>query len=102
MRNAQTAFEKRGDAMRGLWKVLAVSVAVVTGLSFGLPTGRPEAQQKNLLVAKKTAAAPAVDGSLDAAWNAAQPLVVRAIGGKNLPGGSTEVSLRSVVAGDTT
>jgi Ethylbenzene dehydrogenase len=87
--------------MNSSWKALVTFVAAVTGLSLGLATGRPEAQQKNLLVSKKTAAAPALDGSLDATWSGAQPLVVKAIGGKNLPGGSTEVTLRSVIAGDT-
>jgi hypothetical protein len=87
--------------MSSSWKALVVFVAAVTGLSLGLATGRPEAQQKNLLVSKKTAAAPALDGSLDGMWSGAQPLVVKAIGGKNLPGGSTEVTLRSVIAGDT-
>jgi hypothetical protein len=82
-------------------KALVVFVAIVTGLSFGLALGRPEAQQKNVLVAKKVAAAPAADGSVDAVWSGAQPLTVKAVGGKNLPGGSTDVTLRSVVAGDT-
>ena len=81
--------------------IFVAFVAVLTGLSVGLAVGRPEAQQKNLLVSKTVVAAPAVDGSLDATWNGAQPLIVKAIGGKNLPGGSTEVTLRSVVAGDT-
>ena len=78
-----------------------VLVAMVTGLSFALAIGGAEAQQKNILVSKKVTSAPATDGSLDAAWNGATPLVVKAVGGKNLPGGSTEVTLRSLVAGDT-
>jgi len=81
--------------------VLVVFVAIVTGLSLGVMTGRPEAQQKNVLTARTIAAAPALDGSLDGAWKGAQPLVVKAVGGKNFPGGSTEITLRSVVAGDT-
>jgi hypothetical protein len=54
-----------------------------------------------VVVAQKVAAAPALDGTLDAAWQKAQPLTVKAVGGRNLPGGSTEVSLRAVYAGDT-
>ena len=46
-------------------------------------------QQKNVVVAQKVAAAPALDGTLDAAGRKAQPLTVRAVGGKNLHGGST-------------
>src|SRR5262245_47623250 len=87
--------------MKRSYTVLVVFMAIVTGLSLGLMTGRPEAQQKNPLTAKTIAAAPALDGSLDAAWNGAQPLVVKAVGGKNFPGGSTEITLRSVVAGDS-
>jgi len=34
------------------------------------------------------------------AWKDAPPLAVKVVGGKNLPGGSTEVTLRSVYAGE--
>ena len=81
--------------------VVMTLLAIVTGAIFGLLTDTVEAQQKNVLVAKKVAAAPAVDGSLDTVWNGAQPIAVKVIGGKNLPGGTTDVSLRSVVAQDT-
>lgn len=81
--------------------VVMTLVATVTGASFGLLTDTGEAQQKNVLVSRKVAAAPALDGSLDTAWNGAHPIVVKVMGGKNLPGGTTEVSLRSVVAQDT-
>jgi Ethylbenzene dehydrogenase len=87
--------------MKCTQRMLAGFVAALTGMSLGLAVGRPEAQQKNVLVSKTVAATPALDGALDAAWNGAQPLTVKVIGGKNLPGGSTEVTLRSVVAGDT-
>lgn len=52
--------------------------------------------QDTTLVAKKVAAGPALDGKVDSAWSQAQPLVVKLNGGKNLPGGSTEVSLRGL------
>ncbi|HET7874961.1 MAG TPA: ethylbenzene dehydrogenase-related protein, partial [Methylomirabilota bacterium] len=80
---------------------LLVLLVVTVGVGVGLVAPPTDAQQKNLLVAQKVAAAPALDGTLDAAWQKAQPLTVKAVGGKNLPGGSTEVSLRAVYAGDT-
>src|SRR3990172_1607972 len=92
----------KGDAcMRGFWKWLlpVSSIGLVFILSVFI--SMPEAQQKNILVAKKVAAAPALDGTLDEAWKGAQPLTIKALGGKNLPGGSTEVTLRSVYSGDT-
>ena len=39
--------------------------------------------------------------TMDATWKKAPPLTVKAVGGKNLPGGSTEVTLRAVYAADT-
>jgi hypothetical protein len=81
--------------------VLMTLLATLTGAAFGLLTEAAEAQQKNLLISKKVTTAPAVDGSLDTVWNGAPPIAVKVIGGKNLPGGTTEVNLRSVVAQDT-
>jgi len=52
--------------------------------------------QDTTLVAKKVAAGPALDGKLDATWQQAAPLTVKVSGGKNLPGGATEVSLRAL------
>src|SRR6266542_2273999 len=85
--------------MKHSWKWILPMV--VLGLAIGLRVGQGDAQQKNVVVATKVAAAPALDGTLDAAWKAAQPLTVKAVGGRNLPGGSTEVSLRAVYSGDT-
>jgi hypothetical protein len=84
--------------MKSTWKMVAL-LSLVAGV--GLVAWPIEAQQKNLLVAKKVAAAPALDGTLDEAWKGVSPLAVKVVGGKNLPGGSTEVTLRSVYAGDT-
>jgi hypothetical protein len=81
------------------WMIPMLVLAL--GIGVGLVVGPTDAQQKNLLVAQKVAAAPALDGTLDAVWQKAQPLTVKAVGGRNLPGGSTEVSLRAVYAGDT-
>ena len=87
--------------MRSSWKWIVPAVAVTAGMLVGLAAGPLDAQQKNVLVSKKVAAAPAFDGTLDAAWQGAPALAVKVVGGKNLPGGSTEVTLRSVYAGDS-
>jgi ethylbenzene dehydrogenase len=83
------------------WPALIVfTVIVVIGLGVGLCAGRVDAQPKNALVAKKAAAAPALDGTLDGAWSSASPFTTKVVGGKNLPGGTTDVVMRSVYAGD--
>jgi len=87
--------------MRRSWMVALSAAVPIVALAVGLLAGPLDAQQKNVLVSKKVAAAPALDGALDAAWNGAQPLTVKATGGKNLPGGSTEVMLRSLYTADT-
>src|SRR5688500_19577690 len=87
--------------MKRPWRILVTSVAVTAGLSLALAGADLEAQQKSPLVSKKVAAAPALDGSLDAAWKTAVPLTVKVVGGKNLPGGTTDVTIRSVYAGDS-
>jgi ethylbenzene dehydrogenase len=87
--------------MKHWWTFVAAAVAVPVGLAIGLSAPAIEAQSKNVLTAKKTEAEPALDGTLDAAWNGAPTLSVKALGGKNLPGGSTEVTLRAVYTGDT-
>ena len=79
---------------------VASIVAVALGAALPLASTAPSAQP-NVLTAKKVAAAPAVDGTLDAAWKTAPPLTVKVVGGKNLSGGSTEVSLRAVYTVDT-
>jgi len=76
-------------------------VPLTAGIGLALMAGALDAQQKNVLVARKVAAAPALDGSMDAAWQAAAPLAVKAVGGKNLPGGSSDVTLRAVYTPDT-
>jgi Ethylbenzene dehydrogenase len=88
-------------SLRHSWTFPAAAIAIAAGLAIGFSAPSIEAQAKNVLVAKKVAAEPALDGTLDAGWNSAQPLTVKAIGGKNLPGGSTEVTLRSVYTADT-
>ena len=82
-----------------IWAVMSVvvTVGVVIGLA-GLPLG---AQPKNVLVAKKVASAPPLDAATDDLWKDAAPLTVKAVGGRNLLGGSTEVTLRAVYTADT-
>ena len=87
--------------MKHSWKWCIPVLGVALSVSMGLIVEDSHAQSKNLLVAKKAAGAPALDGAMDAAWNAAEPLTVKVVGGRNLPGGSTEVSLRAVSTADT-
>jgi len=87
--------------MRSSGKWMLGSLLLAAGMAVGLGAGPLDAQQKNLLVAKKVTAAPALDGTLDDAWKASAPLNVKVVGGKNLPGGSTEVTVRSVYTADT-
>ena len=56
--------------MRG---VITCSLAAITvaAVVIGLGAGPIDAQQKNVLVAKKVAAAPPLDGTLDGAWKSA-------------------------------
>ncbi len=84
------------------WSKWAPAVAMATGaMLVALLAGPADAQQKNVLIAKKVAAAPALEPTLNDVWKNAPPLTVKVVGGKNLPGGSTEVTLRSVHAGDS-
>ncbi len=81
------------------WTLPPLLVAV--GIGLGLFAWPLEAQQKNILVGKKIAAAPTLDGVMDDLWKQASPLTIKVLGGKNLPGGTTEVTLRAVYTGDT-
>ena len=87
--------------MKHAWTVTILAALMAVGLLAGLAAGPLDAQTRNTLVAKKAAAPPALDGTLDAAWNGVAPLTVKAMGGKNLPGGSTEISLRALYPADS-
>jgi ethylbenzene dehydrogenase len=87
--------------MKRSWSLTLAAAAIAVGVVIGLAAGPLDAQTKNVLVAKKVAAAPATDGTLDAAWNGAAPLAVKAIGGKNFPGSATDITLRAVYTADT-
>ena len=62
----------------------------------GFSSASPKPSRRTCWSAKKVAAAPTLDGAMDDALEGGAPLAVKAIGGKNLPGGSTEVTLRAV------
>jgi len=81
-----------------MWTLLAA--LVVTGIALGALVAQLEAQQKNALTSKKVAAGPMLDGTMKDVWNQAPPLAFKAVGGKNLPGGSTEVTMRSLYTDD--
>jgi hypothetical protein len=87
--------------MRLLWRLTVPVVLIAVGLAVGLLVGQPEAQQKNILVSAKATTAPPMEPVMGDAWKNASPLTVKAIGGKNLPSGSTEVNIRSVYTTDT-
>ncbi len=85
--------------MRHSW--IFPAIALSAGIAVGLVAAPLDAQQKNLLVARKVAAAPPAEPALSEAWKGAAPLTFRVLGGKNLPGGSTDVTLRAVYTADT-
>jgi hypothetical protein len=87
--------------MKSSWKWMLPALPLLAGIGLGLQAAPLDAQQKNVLVARKVAAAPATDGTMDAAWREAAPLTVKVVGGRNLPGGSTEVTLRAAYTADT-
>jgi ethylbenzene dehydrogenase len=87
--------------MRLAWKWAISMMVLGLGVGLGLTAGPGDAQPKTVLVARKTAAAPALDGSVDTAWQAAAPLTVKVVGGRGLQNGATEVSLRAVYSADS-
>jgi hypothetical protein len=92
---------RRGDAMKRSYAWTLLLMVAITAVALGALVGQPEAQQKNVLVSRKAAAPPPAEPALDGAWKEAPPLMVKAVGGKNLPGGTTDVTLRSLYSGDT-
>jgi hypothetical protein len=91
----------RGDASTDLETTpvsaadYAMYAAIMGGASAILSTLSP-ADREALAFAKKVDAGPTVDGTMKPVWQGAKPLAVKLNGGRNLPGGSTEVSLRAV------
>jgi hypothetical protein len=83
------------------WNWILPPLVLAAGLGLGFFAAPLGAQQKNVLVAKKVAAPPTLDGVMEDAWKAAAPLTVKVLGGRNLPGGTTEVTLRALYTADT-
>jgi Ethylbenzene dehydrogenase len=82
----------------GRWTFVAG--LVVAGIALGVFVGQPLAQQKNTLISKKVAVAPPMEAAAGDAWKAAPPLEFKAIGGRHLTNGSTDVTMRSVYTQD--
>jgi hypothetical protein len=91
---------EEGNMRRPSKWILAVT-ALSVGIAIGSTAGPLAAQPKNVLVSKKASAPPPMEPAMGDAWKGAQPLTVKAIGGKNLSGGSTEVMLYSVYTSDS-
>jgi hypothetical protein len=87
--------------MKHAWRTVSRAVMLAVGIGLVFVAGPLDAQSKNTLTAKKVTAPPAFDGTMDAAWNGATPLTVKVVGGKNLPGGSSDVTVRAVYTADT-
>jgi len=85
---------------RSLTRVVP-ALLTATAVALGFFAAPLDAQQKNVLRAQKVAAPPPTAPALGDAWKAAPPLTVKVLGGKNLPGGATDVTLRAVYSGDT-
>jgi hypothetical protein len=86
--------------MKRTWKWAVPALLLAAGIGLGLFAAPLDAQQKNVLVAKKVAAPPALDGMVEDLWTQAPPVTVKVLGGRNLPGGTTEVTLRAVYTAD--
>lgn len=77
----------------------ALPITLVAGLLLAA-LGPGTAADRNTLVAKKAAAAPELDGVMDAVWQPAPEMEVLVRGGRNLPEGRTEVKLRALYSDD--
>jgi hypothetical protein len=60
----------------------------------------PGSAQQTTLEAKKVEAGPTLDGKMKPIWQQATPLAIKLNGGRNLPGGSTEMTLRALYDGE--
>jgi hypothetical protein len=73
-----------------------LNVASVCLASGVLVTGTQEAWGNGVLVAAKTATAPKLDGVVDALWGKGKALTIPVMGGKNLPGGKANVTVKAL------
>ncbi len=77
----------------------AVFIVILMGV--GLLLAGTSMAQQNVLVAKKVAAGPTLDGTVKDLWNQAPAFTFKVVGGRNLTGGSTEGTLRALYTADT-
>lgn len=82
--------------MKRCRKWILPALLLAAGIGLGLFAAPLDAQQKNVLVAKRVVAPPTLDGMMEDSWKDAPPLTVKVLGGRNLPGGTTEVTLRAL------
>ncbi|HSB71725.1 MAG TPA: ethylbenzene dehydrogenase-related protein [Candidatus Methylomirabilis sp.] len=78
---------------RSTWLV-AVAFAGAGLCALGFPA--ITVPQQNGLEAKRVATGPALDGLREPVYEQATPLTIKVSGGRNLPGGSTQVTLRAL------
>jgi len=84
------------------WRKRTLPVLLLAlGVGVGQFISQPQAQEKNVLIAKKVTTAPTLDGVMEDFWKQAAPLAVKVVGGRNLPKGTTEVTLRALYTADT-
>jgi len=86
------------ELAKSKWLVVATMLVLGIGL---LVFSAPSIAQQNVLVAKKIAAGPTLDGTMKDVWNQAPPLTFKVVGGRHLTGGSTEATLRALYTADT-
>lgn len=56
---------------------------------------------QNTLEVRRVTTAPVMDAAVDSLWQQATPMKVSLSGGRNFPGGRTEITLRAVTQGET-
>ncbi|MEK6717606.1 MAG: ethylbenzene dehydrogenase-related protein, partial [candidate division NC10 bacterium] len=78
---------------------ITVFTILILGVGLFALSG-PALAQQNVLVAKKIAAGPTLDGTMKDIWNQALAFNFKVVGGRNLPGGSTEGTLRALYTSD--
>lgn len=87
--------KRKETTVKGLSRWTLPAVLAMVGVGLVLFAGPLEAQ-KNVLVAKKVASPPTLDGVVEDLWKESPPHTVRVVGGRNLPKGRTEVTLRAL------
>jgi len=78
---------------------VAASTLLILGIGL-LALAGPSMAQQNVLVAKKVATGPMLDGTMKDVWNQAPPFAFKVVGGRHLTGGSTEATLRALSTAD--